>query len=213
MPVKISELELKPVLDGTEQVEINDVGVTKKATTAGIAALASGGSTGGVQSVTGTLVDDTDPDNPVINSQDLASVLVAGNDAGGLGIQNIGSIQGDVAIQSSGVNFTRLALSEDAGLDVQTTSGTKSTILQQGGSQIILNSIDGGDSGSFNLSEGTLSITANMIQILIDKSTGVAIDVSQQSGARIKMIGLPTSSAGLTSGMLWRNGNAINIIP
>lgn len=41
MPVKISKLTLKPVLDGSEEIEVNDAGNTKKVTAAGIAALNS----------------------------------------------------------------------------------------------------------------------------------------------------------------------------
>lgn len=40
MAVKISQMTLKNTLDGTEQIEVNDSSITKKVTTAAIAALA-----------------------------------------------------------------------------------------------------------------------------------------------------------------------------
>jgi hypothetical protein len=37
--------------------------------------------------------------------------------------------------------------------------------------------------------------------------------VLEVSSGNISLLGLPTSSAGLASGRLWRNGTAINIVP
>lgn len=71
---KISQLGLAGGLDGTELVPVVKGGVTVQTTAQDIADL----STSGVQSVTGSNVDNTDPNNPVVNVSDLSQVLSEG---------------------------------------------------------------------------------------------------------------------------------------
>lgn len=66
---KISQLTTASTLDGTEIVPVVQSGATVQTTTQDIADLA----TAGVQSVSGTNVDNTDPLNPVINDELTAS--------------------------------------------------------------------------------------------------------------------------------------------
>lgn len=69
---KISELTAAGALTGTELVEVVQGGVNKQTTTQDIADLGGGGGGGTVESVTGDGVDNTDPDNPVIDLSDYA---------------------------------------------------------------------------------------------------------------------------------------------
>lgn len=62
--VKISALPIGSSLDGTELVPIVQAGVTKQTTTQDIADLGGGV---GVEGITGDLVDNTDPANPIVN--------------------------------------------------------------------------------------------------------------------------------------------------
>jgi len=73
---KISQLGLAGGLTGTELVPIVQGGATVQTTTQDIADLGGGA---GVQSVSGTNVDNTDPLNPIINVPTLDEVVTAGN--------------------------------------------------------------------------------------------------------------------------------------
>lgn len=70
---KISELTAAGALTGTELVEVVQSGANVQTTTQDIADLGGGGG-GGVQSVTGDMVDNTDPDNPVLSFPSAAEV-------------------------------------------------------------------------------------------------------------------------------------------
>ena len=71
---KITQLDPADLpLTGTEEAEIVQDGVNKR-----VAISNFGGGSGGVQSVTGDTVDNTDPDNPVVGVPDLQEVLTAG---------------------------------------------------------------------------------------------------------------------------------------
>jgi len=69
MGVKISSLTTKTPLDGTEQIEINDAGTTKKTTAQDIANLGGDGGGGTWGSITGTLSDQTDLNSALSGKQ------------------------------------------------------------------------------------------------------------------------------------------------
>ncbi len=63
------------VTQNVDQVEIN---TTENLTVVNIIDGNQGG--GGVESVTGTLVDNTDPDNPIVNTPNISQVLAVAGD-------------------------------------------------------------------------------------------------------------------------------------
>lgn len=92
---KISQLTVASALTGTETLEVVQGGVNKQTTTQDIADL-SGGGGGTVESVTGDGVDNTDPDNPVMDLSayaPLASPALTGTPTAPTAAQSVNDTQ------------------------------------------------------------------------------------------------------------------------
>jgi hypothetical protein len=76
---KISELTVAGALTGDEKLEVVQDGENRQTTAQDIADLAT--ATGGVQTVTGSVVNNTDPANPVINADPSGAAATAQSNA------------------------------------------------------------------------------------------------------------------------------------
>lgn len=148
-------------------------------------------------------------------AQNIEQVLTTGNDANGVGIQNLGTlVKGSTSVDITPTGFTSNNSSADFVASLGVTGDGNGIHMEF---QDIINSLfatfdvnGNGITMNISSSSGSTSVYFAPGGIILDAGFGQQFVMNQDG---VKVTGLPISSAGLTSGSLWRNGNAVNIIP
>ncbi|MCE2706947.1 MAG: hypothetical protein LW807_07715, partial [Proteobacteria bacterium] len=134
------QLSTGSTLDGSELVPIVQSGVTKKVTTQDIADL--GGSGSGVQSVSGTNVDNTDPLNPIVLEQ---TSLISPDTFTGLNVYDgqasLGSSDGVSGVGNITIDPTTIAQSVTDGVDTSTITIIKD-VIEFTSASVTINSVN-----------------------------------------------------------------------